>query len=104
VVAARQLTCRVCLLAKVSPSRGFDFRRGVLRGQRRDRDRPGPVRSEISSCPWWSVERRRHTCSAGREAVFPRVTDPLQVSIGGRDIGVDLLATELVIDRGLAHG
>lgn len=102
VVAARRLTCRVCLPAKASPSRGFDSRRGVLRDQRRDRC--GPVRSEISSCPWWSVERRRHACSAGREALFPRVTDPSRVSRGGRDIGVDSLAAELVIDRGLAHG
>jgi hypothetical protein len=36
--------------------------------------------------------------------VFAGVIDPLWVSPGGWDLGVDWLATQLVINRRLAHG
>jgi hypothetical protein len=36
--------------------------------------------------------------------VFAGVIDPLQVRPGSRDLGVDSLATQLVINRRLAHG
>jgi hypothetical protein len=36
--------------------------------------------------------------------VFAGVIDPLRVSPGGWDLGVDSLATQLVINRRLAHG
>jgi hypothetical protein len=62
------------------------------------------VRGEISSSPWWSPEHRRRIRRVGGDAVVSGVPDRLRVSPGGRDIGVDSLATELVIDRRLAHG
>jgi len=69
---------------------------------------PGPplrrilVHGEIICCLWGAAVRR--TRRAGRQAAFLGAVDPLWVGLGGRDLGVDSLATELVIDRGLAHG
>jgi hypothetical protein len=61
-----------------------------------------PVRAKVS--PWaWCYEHRdrnRHL----NEMVFAGVIDPLPVGPGGRDLGVDSLATQLVIDRRLTHG
>lgn len=82
--------------------------RGLARVGYRGKGCPGSplrrvlVRCEIICCLWGSAACR--TRRAGRQAVFLEVIDPLWVGFGGRDLGVDSLATELVIDRGLAHG
>ena len=39
----------------------------------------------------------------GGETVCPAVSRLLRLGSGGRDIGVDSLTTELVVDRRLAH-
>ncbi len=70
----------------------------------RRRREPGPARGAISFCHWWSGEHCRRTWPAGGEAVFPGVIYLLRLGPGGRGIGVDPLATELIIDRRLAHG
>lgn len=38
------------------------------------------------------------------KSVLPSLTNPLWVRPRGRDIGVDSLATKLVVDRRLTHG
>jgi hypothetical protein len=58
---------------------------------------------EIRSWPWRPAERRR-TRPIGGKAMFPTVTNRLRVGSSGRDISVDSLATELVIDGSLTHG
>ncbi len=65
----------------------------------------------VSSWPWWPAKHRfrarRCVQEVGSDEVADGVADPwdpLRVSPGGRDIGVDSLTTELVIDRRLAHG
>jgi hypothetical protein len=61
-----------------------------------------PVRAKVS--PWtWCSEHRDRNRRAG-EMVFAGVIDPLRVSPGGWDLGVDSFATQLVINRRLAHG
>ncbi|MDQ3764415.1 MAG: hypothetical protein M3460_23495 [Actinomycetota bacterium] len=60
------------------------------------------VRGDISSWPGWPEHCRRTRC-VGEQAVFPGALDPLQIRLASRDIGVDPLATQLVIDRYLAH-
>jgi hypothetical protein len=57
----------------------------------------------VSSWAWWPDYRRR-TRPLGAQAVFPGMTDRLRVIPCGRDISVDSLATQLVINRRLAHG
>jgi hypothetical protein len=61
-----------------------------------------PVRAKVSPWAWCSEhrDRNRHL----NEMVFAGVIDPLRVGPGGRDLGVDSLATQLVIDRRLTHG
>jgi hypothetical protein len=61
------------------------------------------IRGEVSSWTWWCEHRGRNR-RVGEQAVFAGVIDPLRVSPGGRDIRVDSLATQLVINRRLAHG
>jgi hypothetical protein len=62
------------------------------------------VRGAVRSWPWWPREHRCRIRLASEEVVLPGVTDLLRLSPGGPDIGVDPLATELVIDRRLTHG
>jgi hypothetical protein len=50
----------------------------------------------------WSEHRGRNRRD-GQHSVFTGATDQLRVSPGGRDIGVDSLATQLVINRRLTH-
>ncbi|MGH3769907.1 MAG: hypothetical protein ACRDRW_00660 [Pseudonocardiaceae bacterium] len=61
---------------------------------------------EIGSWPPWRPAEQRHTGARppGGEALLSGRTDPVRVSPGSRDISVDSLAAELVIDRRLAHG
>lgn len=61
------------------------------------------VHLEVSPGTWWS-EHPRRTRPIGAQAVSPGMIDPLRVVPGGRDISVDSLATNLVINRRLAHG
>jgi hypothetical protein len=61
------------------------------------------TRGEVSAWTWWCEHRGRNR-RVGEQAVFAGVIDPLRVSPGGRDIRVDSLATQLVINRRLAHG
>jgi hypothetical protein len=42
--------------------------------------------------------------SASKEFLLPEVRNLVRVGPSGRDIGAESLATELVIDRRLAHG
>jgi hypothetical protein len=58
---------------------------------------------EIRSWPWRPAEHRRGTRPAGGKAMFPTVINRLRVGCSGRDISVDSLATELIIDGRLAH-
>lgn len=58
---------------------------------------------EISPWTWWS-EHCGQNRRVGEQAVFAGVIDPLRVIPVGRDIGVDLLATQLVKNRRLTHG
>jgi hypothetical protein len=60
-----------------------------------------PVCVEISRWTW--SEHRRRNRRDDQQRVLPGVTDQLRVSPGGRDIGVDSLATQLVINRRLTH-
>jgi hypothetical protein len=62
-----------------------------------------PVCVEVSPWAWWSEYRARNL-RVGEQMVFAGVIDPLRVRPGGWDLGVDSLATQLVIDRRLAHG
>lgn len=80
--------------------------RGYLRSPRRRLDHGGMplVRGELSSCPSWPAQHRACTRRSVRAAVLSGVANPLGTSPGDRDIGIDPLATELVIDRCLAHG
>ncbi|MDT7716818.1 MAG: hypothetical protein QOH09_2810 [Pseudonocardiales bacterium] len=50
----------------------------------------------------WSEHRGRNRRD-GQHSVFTGATDQLRVSPGGRDIGVDSLTTQLVINRRLTH-
>lgn len=50
----------------------------------------------------WSGHRGQNR-RVGERVVFARVIDPLRVSPGGRDIGVDSLVTQLVKNRRLTH-
>jgi hypothetical protein len=56
---------------------------------------------EISRWTW--SEHRGRNRRASQPRVFAGVTDQLRVSPGGRDIGVDSLTTQLVINRRLTH-
>ncbi|MBV9032010.1 MAG: hypothetical protein JO364_17260 [Pseudonocardiales bacterium] len=82
--------------------------RGEARSRSPHRDRPLPVVRRLARrvCPHgvvlvrvetssWTLrpERSRRTQPPGGQTVFPMVIDPLRVSPGGRDIGVDSLAT-----------
>ena len=61
-----------------------------------------PVCVEISRWTWRSEHRGRNGPD-GQHRLFAGVTDPLWISPGGRDIGVDSLTTQLVINRCLTH-
>jgi hypothetical protein len=56
---------------------------------------------EISRWTW--SEHHRRNRRDGQHSVFAGATDQLRVSPGGRDIGVDSLTTQLVINRRLTH-
>ena len=60
-------------------------------------------RGEIRSWPWWPAEHRRRTWPAGGKAMFPTVITRLRLVHGGRNISIDSLATELIIDGRWAH-
>jgi hypothetical protein len=60
-----------------------------------------PVCVEISHWTW--SEHRGRNGPDGQQRLFSGVTDPLWISPGGRDIGVDSLTTQLVINRCLPH-
>ncbi len=60
-----------------------------------------PVCVEISRWTW--PEHHGRTRPDGQPRVFAGMTDQLWVSPGGRDIGVDPLTTQLVINRRLTH-
>lgn len=55
---------------------------------------------EVSSWIWWFEHRGR----VGEPVVCAGVIERLRVSPGGRDLGVESLATQLVINRRVAHG
>lgn len=57
---------------------------------------------EISRWTWWPEHHRRNRRD-GQHRVFAGATDQLRVSPSGRDISVDSLATQLVINRRLPH-
>lgn len=61
------------------------------------------VRREVCSWAWWSGERRRHPRCINKEVILFGLTDFLRIGRTGRDVDVDVLATELVIDWRLAH-
>jgi hypothetical protein len=52
---------------------------------------------------WTGSEHHRRNRRASQHRVFAEVTDQLRVSPGGRDIGVDPLTAQLVINRRLTH-
>jgi hypothetical protein len=61
------------------------------------------IRGEVSPWTWWSKHHGRNR-RVGEQAVVAVVIDPLWVRPGGRDIRVDVLATQLVINRRLVPG
>jgi hypothetical protein len=61
------------------------------------------IHGEVNFCLWWP-ERRYPTRPVGEQAALPGITGPVLVSSGGRGIGGDLLATQLVVNRRLVHG
>lgn len=61
------------------------------------------VTGAFSSWPWWPAKHRARIRRCVRAAVLSGMTSPVRVGLGGREIDVDSLATELVIDRCLAH-
>ncbi|MGH3868363.1 MAG: hypothetical protein ACRDQ4_20030 [Pseudonocardiaceae bacterium] len=61
------------------------------------------VLREVSPWSWWPSDHRRHTRCVGEEGMLSGVTDVVWIGPAGRDIGVDVLATELVIDWRLTH-
>jgi hypothetical protein len=60
-----------------------------------------PVCVKISRWTW--SEHHRRNRRDNQHTVFTGATDQLRVSPGGRDIGVDPLTTQLVINRRLTH-
>ena len=92
----------MCLLRPHMSSR----RQRCVRSSRHRLDHHGMplVRGELSACPSWPARHRAGTRRCVRAAGLSGVTNPLGAGPGGRDIGIDSLATELVIDRCLAHG
>lgn len=62
------------------------------------------ARGTVSSWSWWSGEHRRRIRPGSEEVVSPGAGDVVRVSPGVRDVGVESLATELVIDRRRVHG
>ena len=60
-----------------------------------------PVCDEISH--WTRFEHRGRNRRDGQHRVTTGVTDQLRVSSGGRDIGIDPLTTQLVINRRRTH-
>jgi hypothetical protein len=60
-----------------------------------------PICVEISRWTW--AEHRRRNRRDDQPRVFAGMTDQLRVSPGGRDISVDSLTTQLVINRCLPH-
>lgn len=61
----------------------------------------------VAACgrsPRWPGERCHRALRRSGKAVLPSVTNSVLASPCGRDIGVDFLAAELVVDRRLAHG
>jgi hypothetical protein len=65
--------------------------------------RRGAAGGEVSSWTWGSKHHGRNL-RVGEQAVIAAVIDPLWVRAGSRDIRVDSLATQLVINRRLAPG
>jgi hypothetical protein len=69
-----------------------------------DHREPRPALSEISS--GWSWRETTYHRRSGRviaAAVFAGRADLMRVSLAGGDIGVDALATQLVIGRRVTH-
>jgi hypothetical protein len=60
-----------------------------------------PVCVKISRWTW--AEHRGRNRRDGQPRVFAGVTDQLWISPGGRDISIDSLTTQLVINRRLTH-
>lgn len=60
------------------------------------------VRREVGSWSWWPREHRRHTRCLDEE-IMSGLTYFLRIGSAGRDIDVDVLTTELVIDRRQTH-
>ncbi len=57
---------------------------------------------EVSAWTGWFEHRGRNRRD-GQQMVFAGVINPLRVSPGGRDLDVDSLAAQLLINRRLAH-
>jgi hypothetical protein len=68
-----------------------------------DHREPRPALSEISSGSWRQTTYRRHSGRVIAAAVFAGRVDLMRVSLAGGDIGVDALATQLVIGRRVTH-
>jgi hypothetical protein len=63
-----------------------------------------PLLAVCRVCASEIVVKRRHPIRpVGEQAVFPGITGPVRVIPGDRGIGGDLLATQLVVNRRLAH-
>jgi hypothetical protein len=62
------------------------------------------VRGEVSPRPGRPGEHLRSTPCVGGHKVSSGVIGLFRANPSGRDIDVDVLATELVIDRCLTHG
>ena len=68
-----------------------------------DHREPGPALGEISSGSWLEAAYRRRGGRVVAEAVFAGRVDLSRVGLAGGDIGVEALATQLVIGRCVTH-
>jgi hypothetical protein len=87
------------------PGREFGPPRGAQRGLHRLLDRRGVVliRDRIGSGHCRPTGYRQITQRGSGRLMAPMVTNPLPISVVGWRIDVDLLPTELIIDRCFTH-
>jgi hypothetical protein len=85
-----------------SPRRGRRLSVGCWRARRGCPHPTVAVRGKAISDTRWPSHRRRNR-RVGKQAVFAVATGRLRVSLTGRDISVDPLATHLIINRRFPH-
>ena len=100
----RKRSTGLCLLLLPRGDRRKDPLRSPRRSRGIDRREPGPDCNAISPCSCWQAGHRHRTGRAAGKTVFSRVMLLLWFCPGCRNISVDPLTTELVVDRRWTHG